>query len=188
MSWACLSIEPSLKWRLSIWRQFMMSGRDLICLLLISNIVMSLCLIIRWDSIIVSLRLFRSLSLNFNRARNSANFLMKTRENNRSKKWLVYSGKILSVSSSSSVVVVVRPSVPIEFPRKYIILHCSILMCRVRVITYVQRAAAYWVPTLVFIVQIVHTKKPRLTSKQNMAQIYVGTVIEFPRKVIRLAS
>ena len=28
-------------------------------------------------------------------------------------------------------------------------------------------------------------EKPRLTSKQNMAQIYVGTVIEFPRKVIR---
>ena len=31
-------------------------------------------------------------------------------------------------------------------------------------------------------------EKPRLTSKQNMAQIYVGTVIEFPRKVIRYVS
>jgi hypothetical protein len=29
---------------------------------------------------------------------------------------------------------------------------------------------------LVLVVQIVHTKKPRLTSKQNEAQIYVGTV------------
>jgi hypothetical protein len=30
--------------------------------------------------------------------------------------------------------------------------------------------------TLVLVVQIVHTKKPRLTSKQNREQIYVGTV------------
>jgi hypothetical protein len=29
---------------------------------------------------------------------------------------------------------------------------------------------------LVLVVQIVHTKKPRLTSKQNREQIYVGTV------------
>jgi hypothetical protein len=29
---------------------------------------------------------------------------------------------------------------------------------------------------LVLVVQIVQTKKPRLTSKQNEAQIYVGTV------------
>ena len=29
---------------------------------------------------------------------------------------------------------------------------------------------------LVLVVQIVHTKKPQLTSKQNKAQIYVGTV------------
>jgi hypothetical protein len=29
---------------------------------------------------------------------------------------------------------------------------------------------------LVLMVQIVHTKKPRLTSKQNREQIYVGTV------------
>ena len=29
---------------------------------------------------------------------------------------------------------------------------------------------------LVLVVQIVHTKKPRVTSKQNEAQIYVGTV------------
>ena len=33
---------------------------------------------------------------------------------------------------------------------------------------------------LVLVVQIVHTKKPRLTSKQNREQIYVGTVGHCP--------
>jgi hypothetical protein len=36
---------------------------------------------------------------------------------------------------------------------------------------------------LVLVVQIVHTKKPRLTSKQNREQIYVGTVQHCPGAV-----
>ena len=72
-----------------------------------------------------------------------------------------------------------RPSVPIEFPRKYISYIAAINEC------CVESTYGTIIFILVLVVQIVHTKKPRLTSKQNMAQIYVGTVIEFPRKVIR---